>query len=181
MRSSAEGQVRDLDNGLLIIEVKGGQIRRDGTGRWSPGEHQLNPPPFEQAERSKHALREKLASLPDWPGNPDDVRIGPAVAFPDVSVRGGPRAIGLGPDAPLELVIDQSDLTSVEDARQAVDRAYDYWLGDRRRGSPLSPRHLESLYLMLTDPNDDVLYVFHDPEQTLYRDDVVDTLGLPGY
>ena len=58
------------EDGLLIVEVKGGQIRRDGQGRWWSGEHPLKPPPFEQAERSKHALREKLASLPDWPGDP---------------------------------------------------------------------------------------------------------------
>ena len=34
---------------------------------------------------------------------------------------------------------------------------------------------------MLVDPDDDVLYVFHDPEQALYRDDVVGTLGLPEF
>ena len=46
--------------------------------------------------------------------------MGHAVAFPDVSVRGGPHPVGLGPDAPLELVIDQSDLASPESAKQAV-------------------------------------------------------------
>ena len=78
------------ENGLLIIEVKGGQIRRDSQGRWWSGEHRLKPPPFEQAERSKHALREKLASLPDWPGDPQDIRMGHAVAFPHVAVAGCP-------------------------------------------------------------------------------------------
>jgi hypothetical protein len=40
---------------------------------------------------------------------------------------------------------------------------------------------LESLFLMLTDPDHDVLYVFHDPAQALFREDVVATLGLPEY
>ena len=34
---------------------------------------------------------------------------------------------------------------------------------------------------MLVDPDEDVLYVFHDPDQALYTDDVVGTLGLPDY
>jgi hypothetical protein len=53
------------------------------------------------------------------------------------------RSAGLGPDTNLDLVFDQADLASDESARQAVDRAYDFWLGDRRRGSELSPRQLE--------------------------------------
>jgi superfamily I DNA/RNA helicase len=40
---------------------------------------------------------------------------------------------------------------------------------------------LDSLYLMLTDAEHDVLYVFHDPEQALYRDDAVASLGLAEY
>jgi UvrD-like helicase C-terminal domain len=34
---------------------------------------------------------------------------------------------------------------------------------------------------MLVDPDNDVMYVFHDPEQALFRDDVVDTLKLPEF
>ena len=37
---------------------------------------------------------------------------------------------------------------------------------------------LVSLEALLFDPKDDVLYVFHDPAQAIYRDDVVETLGL---
>ncbi|CAN5580054.1 hypothetical protein BH23CHL7_BH23CHL7_15890 [soil metagenome] len=51
--------------------------------------------------------------------------------------------IDLGPDAPLELVLDQSDLASADAARAAVERAFDYWLGDRRRGQEQSDRQLE--------------------------------------
>jgi hypothetical protein len=69
--------------------------------------------------------------------------LGHAVAFPDVGVRETRGRIDLGPDAPLELVLDQSDLASADGARAAVDRAFDYWLGDRRRGQALSSRQLE--------------------------------------
>ena len=131
------------EGGLLIVETKSGPIRRDGQGRWWSGEHRIEPPPFTQAENSKHALRRKLASLPDWPGSDDDIRMGHAVAFPDVSVHGTTHTVGLGPDAPLELVVDQSDLASPEASGLAVERAYDYWLGDRRRGIPLTDRQLE--------------------------------------
>ncbi len=56
------------EHGLLVVETKGGRIRRDGSGRWFSGEHELQPPPFQQAEISKHTLKRKLASLPNWPG-----------------------------------------------------------------------------------------------------------------
>ena len=72
------------DDGLLVVETKGGAIRRDGQGRWWSGDHEIKPAPFTQAENSKHALRRKLASLPDWPGSADEIRMGHAVAFPDV-------------------------------------------------------------------------------------------------
>ena len=55
-------------SGLLIVETKGGAIRRGALGRWWSGSNALKPGPFEQAETSKHALVRKLAELPDWPG-----------------------------------------------------------------------------------------------------------------
>jgi hypothetical protein len=132
------------ENGLLVVETKGGRIRRDGLGRWWSGEHELKPPPFEQAENSKHALTAKLTSLPDWPDRQPDLRTGHAVAFPDVGVHtAATRSLGLGPDTDLALVFDEADLASDETAREAVDRAYDFWLGGRRRGSELSNRQLE--------------------------------------
>ncbi len=121
------------EHGLLIIETKGGRIRRDGQGRWWSGEHAITPAPFEQAETSKRAIAGYLTSLPDWPGHRDDLRAGHAVAFPDVAVSGA-RAHDLGPDAPRELVLDESDLATPGDARKAVERAYAHWVGDGRRG-----------------------------------------------
>jgi hypothetical protein len=99
------------ESGLLIVETKGGPISRDNANRWWSGKHELKPPPFTQAETSKHNLKAKITSLPGWPGTADDLRAGHAVAFPDVSVR-NPRgkSVNLGTDAPAELVIDQGDL-----------------------------------------------------------------------
>src|SRR4051794_10536555 len=50
----------DPDDGLLVVEVKSGPIRRDSYNRWWSGQHRIEPPPFQQAERSKRALQEKL-------------------------------------------------------------------------------------------------------------------------
>lgn len=126
------------EHGLLVVEVKGGQIRRDGSNRWFSGKYELKPPPFEQAETSKHRLSEKFSSLPDWPAGPESLRAGHAVCFPDVSVRATNRRIDLGPDTDLRLLMDYEDLQSADSARQAVERAFDYWLGDGRRGQELS-------------------------------------------
>jgi hypothetical protein len=144
------------ERGLLIVETKGGPISRDNANRWWSGGHELKPPPFTQAETSKHNLKAKITSLPDWPGTADDLRAGHAVAFPDVSVR-NPRgkSVNLGTDAPSELVIDQGDLASAEQAAKAVERAYDYWLGDGRRGSPLT-RHQLSLIDEMISPTTEV-------------------------
>lgn len=40
---------------------------------------------------------------------------------------------------------------------------------------------LLSLESLLSDPKDDVLYVFHDPAQAIYRDDVIETLELTSF
>ena len=40
---------------------------------------------------------------------------------------------------------------------------------------------LLSLEALLSDPKEDVLYVFHDPAQAIYRDDEVESLGLTTY
>jgi hypothetical protein len=117
------------ERGLLIVEVKGGTIRRDGTGRWYSGEHELKPAPFEQARTSKYAILGKLREDPDWPRT--DPRAGHAVAFPDVDLATlPPGARVLGPDAPNDLVLDGTALESAASTRAGVERAYAHWIGD---------------------------------------------------
>jgi superfamily I DNA/RNA helicase len=45
-------------------------------------------------------------------------------------------------------------------------------------GQDFEPNWLVSLQPVLVSPDDDVLWVFHDPGQALYRDDRVSELGL---
>ncbi len=68
---------------------------------------------------------------------------------------------------------------ALEEALPTVGGRYHAVVVDE--GQDFDRRWLDLLYVMLTDPDHDVLYVFHDPEQALYREDVVDSLGLPPY
>jgi hypothetical protein len=139
--------------GLLIVETKGGTIRRDGQGRWWSGPHALTTPPFRQAETSKHALVRKLLELPDWPNHDSDLRAGHAVAFPDVdlsSVAHPER--GLGTDAPPVLVLDRAALASSQSVRTWVEGAYAHWVGDGRRGWPMTDAELAIADELLAPP-----------------------------
>lgn len=57
-----------------------------------------------------------------------------AVAFPDVARSGLPHGTNaLGPDAPLDLVIDGPDLATVESSARALDRVFGFWSGSGER------------------------------------------------
>lgn len=137
-RSRVGGPARDGETdlviahpgrGLLIVEVKGGQIRRDGLGRWYSGPYQLDPPPFRQAENSKYAILGKLREVPEWRAG--DPPAGHAVAFPDVDLASLPAgARVLGPDAPPELILDGSALVTPRSTHTGVERVFEYWMGD---------------------------------------------------
>ena len=62
----ADVVIGDPDRGILAIEVKSGEIRRDANGAGMPASR-LPRSPFEQAADSRHALVRKLRELPDWP------------------------------------------------------------------------------------------------------------------
>jgi len=68
---------------------------------------------------------------------------------------------------------------------RALDAAIDA-LPDERfgavvidEGQDFEPAWLTSLEFLLLNPEDDILWVFHDPGQALFRDDRVGELGLP--
>jgi len=104
------------------------------------------------------------------------------LTFHDLCLRLGREAKTLPDPEPTEKTREWWD----EVLPQALDAAIPI-VGGRYHavvideGQDFEKAWLESLYLMLADPDNDVLYVFHDPEQALFRDDVVDTLGLPEY
>jgi hypothetical protein len=109
-RGAVDGETDFLlgrpDAGLLVLEVKGGNVRYDGpTGQWYSGENPIADP-FKQALKAKHSLLAKLKENPFWEKR--WVTIGHAVAFPDVVVGGDLRL-----DAPRQLILDASDLGDV--------------------------------------------------------------------
>jgi Nuclease-related domain/UvrD-like helicase C-terminal domain/AAA domain len=104
--------------GLLILEVKGGQISCQ-FGRWYSRdrggvEHELKESPFAQATRHKHALFRKLeatAATSNYAAlYQAHARI--AVAFPDTLVG----ATNLGLFAEATNIIDSRDLNNIETA-----------------------------------------------------------------
>jgi len=131
------------DNGLLVIEVKGGEPRRDANGRWFIGNHDLARSPFKQAEDAKHDLVRAIEAIPAWPAGVE-LRAGHAVAFPDVDLASLPAGHGLlGPDEPRHIILDADSLETADAASAALERAWRYWIGDGSRGHPLSAQGID--------------------------------------
>lgn len=116
------------DLGILILEVKGGQIQYDGASdRWFSNQHEINDP-FRQARESKHSLLSFLKERSFWRNR--WITIGDAVAFPDVVVPQGM----LRPDAHRACVLDKTDLN---DLSGWVQHAFTHFAGqDATRGAP---------------------------------------------
>lgn len=135
--------IADPGRGLLAIEVKGGPVRRDGFGRWYAGTRHLDESPFKQVEAGKWAIGRKIAEDPRWRGDPP--RMMHAVAFPATDLaslgHGGPES--LGPDAPVEIVIDRANLADPASTAKAIDRVFAYWSGDGTRDRTLSEHQLQ--------------------------------------
>ena len=98
--------------GILVLEVKGGEIRYDpATDIWTStgrsGTHPLKQSPFGQVERIKYRLRDMLAATG---AREIEYPLGEALAFPDTNVRDGTLPPGLLPDR----VFDRDDLRDIE-------------------------------------------------------------------
>lgn len=106
------------EKGVLLIEVKGGQIRYDAVRRqWISRDaggvdHDIDP--IEQVRQSKYALRSKLKALNSLRNVYVD--LSHAVAFPDVE---RPRA-AVTPDAPPEIFIGADDLERLRERLEAI-------------------------------------------------------------
>lgn len=110
--------------GVLVIEVKGGAIRFDPqTGIWTStsanGITHTIKDPIKQVRTARYTLRDVLAEM--LKRYPDDIRIGHAVAFPDVPISGS-----LGLDMPRQILLDQNDVLHIA---QWVQHTLDYWRG----------------------------------------------------
>lgn len=112
--------------GVLVVEVKGGQISRDASkGSWTSTDqggtiHEIKNP-FEQAKTAKYALLEKMKESPAWQRlRIGRFRLGHAAFFPDV----GDADRLSDPASPTTLIGDQNDLLVLP---QWIDRAFDFW------------------------------------------------------
>ena len=121
--------VLDPDQGMLVIEVKGGRVGHDArTGRWYSisrgGYDNTIKDPVQQASSAFYGLRDMLGSAYatsrfEFPG-------GYGLAFIDGFVEQGALPL----DAPRSIILDASDL---DDLDQRLDRMFHFWTrGDAR-------------------------------------------------
>ncbi|MEQ1853488.1 MAG: NERD domain-containing protein, partial [Chthoniobacteraceae bacterium] len=114
------------EGGLLVVEVKGGGIRRDATsGEWfsidrGMREHHIKDP-FAQARRAQHVILDKLREHPDWSRvAPRRVLAGYGVAFPDIQ-----RTDQLsGPDRPNAIIATANEMSSIS---RWIESAFAWW------------------------------------------------------
>jgi hypothetical protein len=127
--------------GLMILEVKGGQIRYDSDEKqWfsrdrQGTEHKIKDP-IEQARNSKGALLSKLRELRRW--DQRFLTIGYLAVFPDVVVE----QANLRPDLPRQLVLDFNDLSNIE---AKIKEGFDWYCGDERARGALGIDRLRLL------------------------------------
>lgn len=106
--------------GVLILEVKGGNIEIDGdTGQWTSNQTPIKDPVV-QSKRTMRGLREKLRTLPWWSQHEPPITC--AIALPDVEVSSN-----FVPHMLPELVLDRRALKTLA---VWVPRAIRAWSGD---------------------------------------------------
>lgn len=127
------------DRGFLVVEVKGGRIRADyRSGKWSSidrngREHDIKDP-FRQSMKGKFNVLSKLKEHRDWGRlGLRKISAGHAAFFPDVDDG---RALQ-GPNAPVEIIGDRSDLSNLDDW---LEQVFSYWSSSdaNQHVSPLS-------------------------------------------
>ena len=134
--------VLDPANGIVFVEVKGGQLRYDPTAQlWlrtnrHGGEDVVPKDPFDQVRRSMHEILERVRhALPGF-GDELSFTYGYAVAFPDGRFTGALPA-GLAPD----LVLDAE---RCQDLGTSIQRVFDRF---RHRAHPeLGHRDVQAIH-----------------------------------
>ena len=117
------------DKGILVLEVKGGEIGYDAArDEWrsisARGKVHRIKDPVKQTQRTKYWLRDDLLKLPKW--GPQQVPMGYGVIFPDTVIGGG----DLKSDLPRALVLDHRDLESVEESIAGMFAHFGKGLGE---------------------------------------------------
>jgi len=156
------------DLGVLLLEVKGGAISRDGiSGRWTSVDHAGYPhpiqDPFAQVRTSKHALLERFKEHPAirhlW------IPMGHGVVLPD-SAR---PDVPLGPDAPPEITVFAEDMSHIG---QCVAGTFEYWrreLGRTERPGPGFLAHVTELLAPSFDLRQPLGTALADEDRELLR------------
>jgi hypothetical protein len=118
--------------GILVVEVKGGQIEYDGVTRsWFSTDrnnkrHKLSKDPLDQAKSARYNLYGKLTDAPLT--RKYHYKVFHALCFPDVTVEHDLRV-----DLPSDIVIDQQDLTDIENA---IRNIFKYWDHGEEHNAP---------------------------------------------
>jgi hypothetical protein len=128
IEGEADFVVAHAEDGLLIVEAKGGSLSYDPhSKRWSQsgrsGRHLLDEDPFHQAADEMQSLVQILSAQPGWERWKPSYGYG--VAFPDVVYH--ERA---HPAAPPEVAIDRDDL---ERLAERVPEVMRFWRREGRR------------------------------------------------
>ncbi|HET7686627.1 MAG TPA: NERD domain-containing protein/DEAD/DEAH box helicase, partial [Candidatus Limnocylindria bacterium] len=138
------------ERGVMVVEVKGGGVRRIGPGQWEStdrnGATHAIKDPFAQATRAMHGLKRTCAKVPAWPAH--DVRFTRAVAFPDARYDPHPPPA----DGPRAIVLDEGQLGH---AGERIRDIWDWWSasGDASAdGGPLTAAGMEALDVLLARP-----------------------------
>ncbi len=144
-KGEADVVIGEADRGILVLEVKSGQIRRDADGAWWAGPRRLDRSPFVQAEDSRYSLVRKLQELPGWAAGLAPIA-GEGVAFPDVELDSMKGKLGLlGPDVDAGLIADQSMFVDTDEGRRElggfIDRAFAAWSGKPGTSAARARRH----------------------------------------
>ncbi len=131
--------------GIMVIEVKGGGIRRAG-GEWESVDrngaaHRIKDP-FRQVTGEMHSLKRIAEARPDWPAH--SVRFCRAVAFPDTTYEQA-----LTPDGPPEIVIDADDLDRLQPRLQEIFNWWSAHAEPEYRGGAPGAIGLEALHSLL--------------------------------
>jgi UvrD-like helicase C-terminal domain/Nuclease-related domain len=122
IQGEADFVIAHAEDGLLVLEAKGGQLAYDpATRKWSQagrsGRHNLSEDPFHQARDEMHSLIEILSHQPGWERWKPSYGYG--VAFPDGSYDHDAH-----PAARAAWAIDRGDMERLADRVKEVMREW---------------------------------------------------------
>lgn len=134
MDGEADFVIVHPEMGIVVLEVKGGEISFDPTKKqWLTTGGIKIKDPVDQARKNHYALLAKLQKLPGWDKN-RYINIGHAVCFPSVFVD---EKI-LKPDLSRNIILDKGDL---DDLPIAIRRIFNHLFGTNiKNGAPGNDR-----------------------------------------